>query len=190
MRQQVLLQAVAVTNKFKNMNNYLILIFSFIIISCKAQTNEISFEKFSNIKIDNILLSDIRNTKGNENLVKSLLDNSFEVEKGDEPSYWIKFVSSRYKLVFKDGQNIHTGVVDDYQLTSLLVVSSSISVDIDGVSISLGDNISKLPNANETLTYSDGRVEKVFKIGVQVIEIGYDLSTGVINKIKYVCYNT
>lgn len=174
------------------MKKYKVLIFALVvtIFSCNAQTNQLSIQEFSNIKINNVLLSEIQNTKGVENTIKSLFGNDLSVLRGEEPSYWVKFTSPSFKIIFRDGQNFETGAINDYQLTSLLVKNSNISVSIKGVDFRLGDNISVLPNSPQFLTYSDGRKEIVYKLGVQVIEIGYNLNTGIINKIKYVCYTT
>lgn len=40
------------------------------------------------------------------------------------------------------------------------------------------------------LPYSDGRKEIVYKLGSQVIEIGFNQTTNLITKIKYVYYNS
>ncbi len=171
------------------MKNYIILILSIAFFSCKAQTNELSIQEFSNIKIDNIEFKEILDTRGDSNQVKSMLDTNLQIETGEEPDYWVQFSFSKYMLLFQDGKKSNLGTVSDYQLTDFLIKDSSIKLSIKGVEIKLGDNIDKLGNPN-ILTYSDGRKGIVYKIGVQVIQISYDENTNLITKIKYVCYNT
>jgi hypothetical protein len=68
-------------------------------------------------------------------------------------------------------------------------LDSSVDFTIKGIIINIGDNISLLGNYT-ILTYrEDRRKEIVYKIGSQVIEIGYDINTSLITKIKYVYYN-
>lgn len=166
--------------------NYLCFILASTINLIYAQTNDLTIEEFLNIEIEDVKLSKIKAAKGNENSMQSFFEN-LNIEKGDEPSYWISFSSNLISFLFQDGILVDNRRV--YQLTNISITDISICLKIKNIELRIGDPLSILGEV-AILTYNDGVKEVVYKLGSQVIEIGFDPEAEIITSIKYRYYNT
>lgn len=163
------------------------LIFSFLFSSViKAQTNDLTIEEFLTIQIENIKLTEIKATKGNENSMQSFFEN-LSIEKGNEPSHWVSYSSNSLFFLFQDGLLVDNKRV--YQITDISIKDTSICLKIKGIEVRIGDPISILGDVN-FLTYSDGITRITYKLGAQVIRIEFDPDSKLITGIKYQYYNT
>ena len=111
--------------------------------SCKAQTNQLTETEFDNIKINNITLRNIINTKGNETKIKTLLgSNIISQSNTTGPSIGKDFWNDAVYLNFEDESN--TG--SQYNLTNIQIKNSSMNINIKGITAKLGDNVNIFGN--------------------------------------------
>ncbi|RSC94993.1 hypothetical protein [Tenacibaculum singaporense] len=143
----------------------------------KSQTNIISNSDFDNIKINNIALTDIKKTFGKQEKVESLLGATTSFE---DNGFYYYFKFNGLKLDFS------TSGRKPY-IESLDVLSSEATFTIKGITVTIGDPISKLGdvalstgrNGSKSILYAECDSCDVF------INIAFDQATKKITKINY-----
>ncbi|WP_299015123.1 hypothetical protein [uncultured Polaribacter sp.] len=125
-------------------NIILITLIFFTTISCKAQLNNLNeTELFDGIKFNNISLGDIMETKGKLNEIRSLLGNSVQETTNNSGPYIGKELSNDNIVIsFED----ETDSGNNYDLTTIYVLNSSVIANVKGLSIKIGDSRSKFGN--------------------------------------------
>ena len=174
------------------MNKFIFLVTAlFFATIVKGQTNDLTVEEFLGIEIDNMKLSDIDDADQNENTLKDFFKDDLAIETGfsDASDYWIKFFSKSVFFLFEEGEKNAEGIIEAYELTNISIIDASICLKIKDLEVRIGDSLSILGEV-AILTYNDGVKEVVYKLGSQVIEIGFDPETEIITSIKYRYYNT
>ncbi len=130
----------------KKYNFNKVLIIMLMVTSCvKSQnsSNLLTYDEYSNIRINNITLNSINLTKGNSQSLSELFNINFEYSETDFPD--------RYREIFSDDLEIEfTGnpSQSSYEISSIRILSSNVKVDILGKNIRLGNQIDLLGNFN------------------------------------------
>lgn len=164
-------------------NIYLITIISLVFtFSCKAQLNNLNdSELFDGVKFNNVSLGSIMLSKGDLTQMKLLFGNDIQERTNASAPFLTK---NLYNNNFSFGFEDETDTGDNYDLTSIYILNSSVIVDVKGLSIKLGDDKSKfgniLLNSNtNSYVFTDqdtGSVSLSFKVDSltnKVIEINY-----------------
>jgi len=150
------------------------LLTSFIV---KSQTNIISNSDFNNIKINNISLIDLKKTLGKQAKIESLLgaSNSYE-----DNGFYYYYKFNGLKIDFSTSGRKPF-------IESFDVLSNEANFTIKGVTVTVGDPISKLGsidlstgrNGDKSILYAECDSCDVF------INIDFDQTTKKITKINY-----
>ena len=129
------------------MKNIVLITFLFManLAQCQMTSNIISESEFDSIKINNVSLTTIRATEGREDLVENLYSNLIierEINHGERgPSnYWFKYDGFEFAFTGSAGTREHPG------LSSFYITDSNWSINIQGITIKIGDDISLLGN--------------------------------------------
>ncbi|PQJ31408.1 hypothetical protein BST92_05500 [Nonlabens arenilitoris] len=171
------------------MKNLVLILISIYTTSVSCQTNDLPESVYNTIRFDNVLLTDIINSKGNTTTIQSLIPVSFNINSGEDPGHWKEYESNSIYLLFQDGEQFLTpNNIQDYQLTNIKLFDNSKSLFINGIYIKVGDNISLLGNPS-ILTYSDGTKRIVYKLGSEVIRISFSEINNEVSLIEYEYYN-
>ena len=122
----------------------LINILSLFSLSCVSQnSNYLTYDEYVGIKINGISLLNISSTKGDQNTMNTLFNRNFNYESLTIPDYYKKFTDSDLNIQFLKASN-ELGI--DYELDMLMILSSSVTVEIKGHSFKLGDSGTDLQN--------------------------------------------
>ncbi len=123
---------------------FLITMVLLVTISCKAQLNNLNDnELFEGIQFNNVSLGTIMESSGDLNKMKTLFRNNIVEEANDSAPFLAKELSNdNIVLSFED----ETDTGNNYDLTSIYVLNSSVTVNIKGLSIKIGDDKSKFGN--------------------------------------------
>ncbi|AZJ33001.1 hypothetical protein MHM83_02735 [Tenacibaculum sp. Mcav3-52] len=159
------------------MKQLILVFFLLTAFIAKSQTNIISNSDFDNIKINNIALTDIKKTLGKQAKVESLLGATVSFE---DNGFYYYFKFNGLKLDFS------TSGRKPY-IESLDVLSNEATFTIKGITITVGDPISKLGevalttgrNGSKSILYAECDSCDVF------ININFDQTTKKITKINY-----
>jgi len=157
-----------------------------VAFTCKAQhTNLTDTELFDGIKFDNISLGAIMRTQGDLTKIKVLFKEDFEEEEGNNVSIIMdKYISNKnYYFGFEDDTN--TG--NEYYLMLITVLDPSVVVNVQNLSVSIGDHKRKFGNmliSSNSYSYNfldadTGSAHLSFKI---------DRATNKVTAIKFVLY--
>ncbi|WP_298955208.1 hypothetical protein [uncultured Nonlabens sp.] len=157
--------------------------------SCISQTNDLSVLQYQNIKFDGNLITDIIDTRGSLTQLNQYFNESFNHSTYNEPSYTVIYNTISVELTFKDGERDSNNLISDYQLTNLKLKDSSKSLFINGIALSVGDNINILGAVNSMNDPSTRQKKVVFRIGSEVIRISFNRNTNVITLIEYEYFN-
>jgi hypothetical protein len=154
-------------------------------ISCKAQLNNLNdTELFEGIRFNNVTLSQVMKSKGILTQMKILFGNDIEETPNKTGLYIGKNIfDTNLYFHFED----ETDAGNNYDLTYIKVKNSSVTVNIKGLSIKIGDDKSKfgnlLMNTNTNrFVFTDqdtGSVSLSFQI---------DPNTNKVSKIKFIAY--
>ncbi len=110
-------------------------------MSCKAQLNNLNdTELFEGIKFNNITLGAIMESSGNLNTMKTYFGNDIQEQPNNSAPFLAKNLSNNnFSFGFED----ETDTGNNYDLTSIYVLNSSVVVNVKGLSIRIGDHKSK-----------------------------------------------
>lgn len=159
----------------------LVLLFS---ISCKAQLNNLNeTELFDGIKFNNISLGNIMESSGNLTQMRTYFGNDIQERANDTAPYLAKFLLNNFiSFGFED----ETDTGNNYDLTFIRVINSSVNVNVKGLSVKIGDSKSKFDNflfneIDRSYNFADadtGSIGLSFKID----------SSDKVSAIKLICY--
>ena len=122
-------------------NIILTIVFLFAGISCEAQFNYLnSTEVFDGIKFNNVSLGDIMIASGDLTKMKALFGSDIQ-ETPNNTGIYIGKELSNDNIVFSFEDETDTG--NNYYLTSITVLDSSVIVNVKGLSVKIGDHKSK-----------------------------------------------
>lgn len=152
----------------------LLLATSFIV---KGQTNIISNSDIESIKINNITITDIQKTYGKQPKVEALLGATTSYENN---GFYYYFKFNGIKLDFSTSKR-------KPYIESLDILTNEASFTIKGVTVTIGDSISKLGkvelstgrNGAKSILFAECDDCDVF------ININFDQATNIITKINY-----
>lgn len=156
-----------------------------ITISCKAQLNNLNeTELMYGIKFNNITLKNITESNGNLSQIKSFFGNDIQQEiNNTSPSLAKDFYNNNISLGFEDQSD--TG--NNYDLSSIYVLNSSITINVQSLSIKLGDHKSKFsgllfnPNCNSYVFTNENK-------GTIALSFKIDNQTDKVSEIKLIVY--
>ncbi len=156
-----------------------------ITISCKAQLNHLNeTELMYGIKFNNITLKNITVSNGNLYQIKSFFGNDIQQEiNNTSPSLSKDFYNNNISLGFEDQSD--TG--NNYNLSSIYVLNSSITINVQSLSIKLGDHKSKFsglifnPNCNSYVFTNENK-------GTIALSFKIDNQTDKVSEIKLIVY--
>ena len=161
-------------------NIILTIVILFAGISCKAQFNYLnSTEVFDGIKFNNISLGNIMTASGDLTKMKTFFGSDIQ-ETPNNTGIYIGKELSNDNIVFSFEDETDTG--NNYYLTSITVLDSSVIVNVKGLSVKIGDHKSKFINfnlnSNNNYNFTDketGSTSLFFKIDKddKVSEIEY-----------------
>ncbi|WP_420315979.1 hypothetical protein [Ekhidna sp.] len=146
--------------------------------------NELTANQFENIKLNGVTLKSIWDTSGNEDAIKNLFGEPTYINKQSEFADGV--ISREF---YFDG--IEMGFYNSFSsmgnLGGFKITSSTPSITINGITIKIGDNISKLGNVvitnmttgGKSIVYSPDYDETTF------LAIEFDESSGTIQEIIY-----
>ncbi|WP_299105713.1 hypothetical protein [uncultured Tenacibaculum sp.] len=134
----------------------IILLFTSTLAKCQIQSNIITQKEFDDIKINNVKFSSLKNTLGKEFNVKSLFGEPKKVEKDNNPIYEgdifsIDFYYSGLEFSFYEKE-----------VSNIKITSNSYLITIKGITVTIGDNISKLGMVNFN-TNKDGSKSIIYQ---------------------------
>jgi len=159
------------------MKQLVLVFFLLTTLIAKSQTNIISNSDFDNIKINNIALTDIKKTFGKQTKVESLLGATTSYE---DNGFYYYFKFNGLKLDFSiSGRKPY--------IESLDVLSNETTFTIKGITVTVGDPISKLGDVALT-TGRNGAKSVLFAECDECdvfINIDFDQATKKITKINY-----
>ena len=158
-------------------------VFLFVVTSfvAKSQTSNIlSDSDYQNIKINNVIITDLKKAKGKKASVEKLLGAATSFTKDENEIYhYFKFNGLSVDFVMRGSGKPH---IESFEITN-----DQASLTVKGVTISVGDNISKLGevvfmvsrNGDKSILYTDCEDCDSF------VNIEFDQGTNVITKISY-----
>ncbi|TXD47828.1 hypothetical protein [Polaribacter sp. IC063] len=146
--------------------------------SCQISSNIIPKTAFYNIKINNITLNDIQATTGIRQQVRDLIPAIIQnaTEEPEEDNYY------SYKY---DGFNL---AFEENEIIAFKIIKNNWNITIQGITITIGDNISALGNVVFN-TDADGGKSIVYQYcdGCNnFIYIDFDQQTNKITKIGFI----
>jgi len=110
-------------------------------ISCAAQLNNIKNDEFGeSIRFNTISLGDIMVASGDLTKMKSYFGNDIQQEANDTAPFLAKDL---YNNNFSFGFEDETDTGNNYDLAYILILNSSVIVNVEGLSIKIGDDKSK-----------------------------------------------
>jgi len=120
-------------------------IMSTSLVQCQINANIISENEFNNIKINNVTLSAIKATEGNENQVQNLfssiiLEKDINTGERGPSNYWFKYNGFEIALTDSAGTPNHPGIA------MFEITNNNWSFTIQERTITIGDNINLLGN--------------------------------------------
>ncbi|QMU64467.1 MAG: hypothetical protein GKR88_09335 [Flavobacteriaceae bacterium] len=126
------------------------------IAQCQITSNIISEAEYNNIKINNITLSDIKATEGDETQIRDLIPAIIEekdINTGERgPSnYWFKY--NGFEIAFTD----NAGEPDHPGIAMFEITKNNWNITIQGVTVTIGDNTSVLGNVIFNTQTNGGR---------------------------------
>ncbi|TDQ28660.1 hypothetical protein [Tenacibaculum caenipelagi] len=161
------------------MKQVVVLVFLLTSFIVKSQTvNTLSNSEIDNSKINNVTLSDIKKTLGKQPKVESLLGASTSFE---DNGFYYYYKFNGLKLDFSTA-----GKSKPY-VESFVVLTNEVNFTIKGITITVGDPISKLGtvnfstgrNGDKSILFAECESCDVF------INIEFDQATNIITKINY-----
>lgn len=165
---------------------YILILFTFSNCSQGQIRNELSQTEYTNIKINGISWVTIENTKGNVDQMKALFGSNITIKTGEDPSLMIHFWDSNKGFYFRFEEN-DPNIVNDYVLVNFRISNPSSNITIQGKTVTIGDNISKLGSV------------KINKIGTDIVFgttysddtliLKFDLLTQNITSIEYISFD-
>lgn len=127
---------------------FIILVFALSFNKGQGQDQNINYltpNEFNAIKINGVRFDAIEKTKGDRNQMKNLFGDGFKVTEGDKGSGWILTFSNNSKDFGISFIDYEISSNRDYFLYSFDVNRPS-NITIKGLTVSVGDPISKLGN--------------------------------------------
>ena len=165
----------------KNLTIIILLVFTSL-AQCQITANIISQTEYDNIEINGIKYIDLKNTLGEQNTVETLFGTANTIEKDDDPIYggailYIEFYYDGLDFGFSEGE-----------LGGFHITNSNSNITIQGITVTIGDNISVLGNVVFN-TMSDGGKSIVYQYcdGCNnFISIRFNQLTNIITEIIYI----
>jgi len=161
-------------------NIILTIVILFAGISCEAQFNYLNeTEVFDGIKFNNISLGNIMTSSGDLTKMKTFFGSDIQ-ETPNNTGIYIGKELSNDNIVFSFEDETDTG--NNYNLTTIIVLDSSVIVNVKGLSVKIGDHKRKFRgfklNSNNKYNFTDketGSTSLFFKIDKnnKVSEIEY-----------------
>ena len=164
-------------------NIILTIVILFAGISCEAQFNYLnSTEVFDGIKFNNISLGNIMTSSGDLTKMKTFFGSDIQ-ETPNNTGIYIGKELSNDNIVFSFEDETDTG--NNYNLTTIIVLDSSVIVNVKGLSVKIGDHKRKFRgfklNSNNKYNFTDketGSTSLFFKID----------KNNKVSEIKYISY--
>jgi hypothetical protein len=161
-------------------NIILTIVILFAGISCEAQFNYLNTtEVFDGVKFNNISLGNIMTSSGDLTKMKTFFGSDIQ-ETPNNTGIYIGKELSNDNIVFSFEDETDTG--NNYNLTTIIVLDSSVIVNVKGLSVKIGDHKRKFRgfklNSNNKYNFTDkdtGSTSLFFKIdrNDKVSEIEY-----------------
>jgi hypothetical protein len=161
-------------------NIILTIVILFAGISCEAQFNYLNTtEVFDGVKFNNISLGNIMTSSGDLTKMKTFFGSDIQ-ETPNNTGIYIGKELSNDNIVFSFEDETDTG--NNYNLTTIIVLDSSVIVNVKGLSVKIGDHKRKFRgfklNSNNKYNFTDkdtGSTSLFFKIDKnnKVSEIEY-----------------
>lgn len=167
--------------------SHLILIFTLGTLVCKSQEfNYLSDTEFQKITLNGIKLEAIIDTHGDIEKMKGIFDANLSTKTSSEPVIKISFWNSRYYFSF----NYDEGN-EGFNLVRFKLKTNTSKITIMGITVSIGDNINKFPDAKIT-NFNDGSRGVIYReidSDSSGIFFTLDPKTNIITQIEYNVFN-
>jgi hypothetical protein len=173
-----------VTKKHNKMRNIIIILLLAFTSVAQCQTaNIITETEYDNIKINGIRLVDIKDTHGVESEMETLFDIPISKEINQD-GYFSRYYYDGFRISFS---SILSGALE-HILGSFHITNNNSNITIQGITFTIGDNISVLGDVVfRTTIYGDRFITYTFCDGCNnYIAIKFDQITNIITEIYYV----
>ena len=151
-----------------------------------SQSNVITKEAFDNIEINDVKLIDIRETLGQEQQIIDLFGN-VKSKNIDPDGDFYQYFFEGFKISFSSF--ISDGTHDRPIISGFEILNNNVSMTIQGITFTIGDNISVLGSNIVFNTRRDGSKSILYQFCVgcnDFIAIDFDQQTKVITDIYYI----
>ncbi|MDB9732232.1 hypothetical protein N8387_00630 [Polaribacter sp.] len=108
--------------------------------SCQVTSNIISETEFNNIKINNITLSDIKATEGNQTELRNLIPAIISESNVDPDGEFSHYSYDGFEIGFSG----NLGTIEHPILGAFTITNGNWNITIQGASVTIGDSISAL----------------------------------------------
>ncbi|QMU64466.1 MAG: hypothetical protein GKR88_09330 [Flavobacteriaceae bacterium] len=126
----------------KNILFILTLILTSSLVRCQVTSNIISKTEFYNIKINNITLDDIQATEGNQIELINLIPATIQESNIDPNGEFCYYTYDGFEIGFSG----NLGTIEHPILGSFKITKDNWNITIQGITVTIGDNISILGN--------------------------------------------
>jgi len=167
----------------KNIILILFLTFSSI-VSCQT-ANILTPTEFDNIKINGVNLATIKNTFGNQNAIEALFGTANEKTIDPEGEFtYFKF--NGFTIGFS--AQVSGSAIDSLLIGGFDITNNNSNITIQGVTVTIGDNISALGNVVFNTMNDEGKsiVYQYCDGCNNFISIRFNQSTNIITEIIYI----
>ncbi len=125
----------------KNILFILTLILTSNLVRCQVTSNIISKTEFYNIKINNITLDDIQATEGNQIELINLIPATIQESNIDPNGEFCYYTYDGFEIGFSGNLGTEHLILGGFEITK-----NNWNITIQGVTVTIGDNISVLGN--------------------------------------------
>lgn len=122
-------------------NIFIILLFFFTLGCASQNRNYVTYNEYAGIKINGKSLLEINTTKGDRIKMNTLFGKNFTYKSLTVPDLYNNFIDKDLDIQFLKASNEPT---INYELDLLRVLSSSVIVEIKGITFKIGDPVSIL----------------------------------------------
>ncbi|MGY5352463.1 hypothetical protein ACXGQW_07855 [Wenyingzhuangia sp. IMCC45533] len=161
-------------------------------VESQVNRNLLTLEDYSSIKINNVALSSINDTKGLHQSLNNLFNTNFQYSETNIPDNYREVFSNDLKINFlfhsyPSEYNYPSG----YEISSINVLSDNIQISILGKSVKLGGTIDSLENfninkENSIIFQLNPNSSNTFLNHENFLLIKFDKNTRLITKIEFV----
>ncbi len=123
------------------------------LVRCQVTSNIITETEFNNIKINNITLNNIKATEGNQTQLKDLIPVIIQESNIDPNGEFYNYTYDGFEIGFSG----NLGTIEHPILSGFEITNNNWNINIQGATLTIGDNISALGNVVFNTQTNGGR---------------------------------